>query len=90
MTLTNAEEQRINNLIEKTKQIEAKDPEYKVFGSKKWEYKWPEPASEELLCEFEKKHDIILPREYRMFLKFVSNGGPGPAYGIYPIGKAEI
>ncbi len=90
MQLTESEKQQIDRILNKTKQINGIDPEYKIFGSKTWKYKWPKQASEKKLVAFEKEHDITLPREYRLFLGCVANGGPGFAYGLYPIQKTEM
>ena len=89
MQITDDEKQRINRIIHKTKHIKSIDPEYKVFGAKKWEYEWPKPVSESKLTAFENKHGILLPREYRLFMSFVANGGPGFAYGIYPLEETK-
>jgi hypothetical protein len=39
--------------------------------------------------EFEARHQIALPLEYRGFLVHVGNGGAGPAYGLFKLGEMD-
>ena len=71
MTLSNAEKQQIKRIHEKINQVKVRDPECKEF---KEQYEWHDPASEEELNAFEKEYDVVLPRDYRIFLGFVANG----------------
>lgn len=41
--------------------------------------------SEEDIQEFEVKHNVTLPNDYRLFLQHVGNGGRGPNYGLLPL-----
>jgi len=43
--------------------------------------------SEEEIKQFEVKHNICLPEDYRLFLQHVGNGGPGPDYGMTSLGE---
>lgn len=70
------------------KKADKKDNERKVFGAKQHQYRWAPPVSEEKLQEWEQYFGIILPKEYRSFLKEIAGGGAGPYYGIYPIEEA--
>lgn len=38
--------------------------------------------SEQELAQYEVTHALILPEDYRLFLKTIGNGGPGPGYGM--------
>ncbi|POP43574.1 SMI1/KNR4 family protein [Superficieibacter electus] len=90
MQLTDAEHAQVERIKSKLPYIEAKDPEYKVFGASRWKYQWPEPASEREVAAWEEKHGVVLPREYRIFLRYIANGGPGFAYGLYSLDNTEI
>ncbi|MCU7667362.1 SMI1/KNR4 family protein [Bacillus thuringiensis] len=46
--------------------------------------------TEEEIKDFEDTHKVTLPEEYREFLKFVGNGGPGPYYGLIPLQKSAV
>ena len=65
----------------------------KVFGAKSHNYKIGKPVSENELIAFEEKYSIVLPEDYKVFLKMIGNGGTsrsnsaaGPYYGIDPLG----
>lgn len=90
MQLTDAEREQVIRIKQKMPQIHDRDPEYKKFAANKWRYRWPAPASEEMLLAWEEKHQVKLPREYRIFLHYVANGGPGLAYGVLPLEKTII
>ncbi|POP44855.1 SMI1/KNR4 family protein [Superficieibacter electus] len=90
MQLTDGERKQISRIQEKIPQIHQKDPHYKIFGSEKWHYQWPEPAEEGNIATWEEKHNIILPRSYRIFLRYIANGGPGFAWGLYPLEKTRV
>lgn len=59
-----------------------RSPKYSVFGSSSHRYKLHPKLSEDELAAFEARHSIVLPEEYRDYLKEMGNGGAGPAYGI--------
>jgi hypothetical protein len=42
--------------------------------------------TEARLAAYERRHRITLPAEHRAFLARVGNGGPGPDYGLLPLG----
>lgn len=44
-----------------------------------------DPLSEDELVRLEKQIGAPLPAEYRGFLRHVGAGGPGPAYGVFPV-----
>ncbi|MEZ0129297.1 SMI1/KNR4 family protein [Flavobacterium sp. LBUM151] len=58
---------------------------FKLFGSKKHEYKLNNCLSEIEIQEFEKLYQIYLPLDYRNFINNIGNGGVGPAYGLYKL-----
>jgi hypothetical protein len=61
----------------------------KVFGSQSHGFRTYPPLSEQTVREFETRHHISLPSEYRGFLIHVGNGGAGPAYGLFKLGEMD-
>ena len=60
-----------------------------VFGSSEHRFTLNPPVSEATVREFETKHAIQLPQDYRRFLLEVGNGGAGPYYGLFKLGEAD-
>jgi hypothetical protein len=69
--------------------LRMKDQAFKLFGANGHEYEFQSPCPENELVEFEQKHGITLPREYRGFLTEVGNGGAGPFYGVFKLGEMD-
>lgn len=60
-----------------------------LFGSQSHGFHTHSPLSEENVREFEFRHHITLPQDYRGFLIHVGNGGAGPAYGLFKLGEMD-
>lgn len=60
-----------------------------VFGSQAHGFRMHPALSEEEVKQFEARHHITLPSEYRGFLIHVGNGGAGPAYGLFKLGEMD-
>jgi len=60
-----------------------------IFGSDSHGFRFNPPLSESDIVVFEQKHKVSLPEDYRQFLTCVGNGGAGPCYGIFPLGKMD-
>jgi len=61
----------------------------KIFGADGHSFVLNSPLSESDVLAFENRHRVRLPAEYRSFLVHVGNGGAGPFYGIFPLGKMD-
>jgi hypothetical protein len=61
----------------------------KVFGSQSHSFRTYPPLSEEIVREFEARHRVTLPKDYRGFLLHVGNGGAGPAYGLFKLREMD-
>src|SRR5215831_17083463 len=82
--------QRVLRILDKLGQALARG--LSCFGSDSHRFRLNAPADEVELRAFEKEHGIRLPDDYRAFLRYAGNGGPGrggagPYYGIYPLDK---
>jgi hypothetical protein len=59
-------------------------------------YRLGPPLAAAVVDEFERRHGISLPADYRAFLTRVGNGGPGrhggagPAYGLLPLAEWNV
>ncbi len=57
-----------------------------AFGAGRYNYRFPAPLSVEQVEAFERRYEIALPIAYRRFITELGNGGPGPYYGVTPLG----
>jgi len=73
------------------------DTFFEVFGAEHHKYRLDPPIEIEELEAFEKKYNILLPEDYKVFLtqigcggheygSVVGNSGAGPDYGIFKLG----
>ena len=76
---------RVDRILDKLAAVREKG--LSCFGSDHHEFQLNAPLEESAIVEFESKHGIQLPPDYRAFLKYAGNGGAGPYYGIYPLNK---
>lgn len=60
-----------------------------VFGSESHGFNLNDPLNESDVLEFEQAHHIELPVDYRAFITATGNGGAGPFYGVFPLGKRD-
>jgi len=60
-----------------------------VFGAASHGWKLEPPLAAEEVAEVESQLGVRLPAEYRSFLGEVSAGGAGPAYGLFPLRRAN-
>lgn len=65
------------------------DASFSVFGATEHQYEIYPALTEPDINAFEKQEQIILPESYRDYLKYLGDGGAGPAYGIYPLEEAR-
>lgn len=73
---------KLETIEEKLKALETLDPERKIFGAYRHQYRLNKVKTENELRKFEESYRIILPEGYREFLLKIGNGGAGPYYGI--------
>ena len=57
-----------------------------VFGVEGHHFCLRDPATEEAIVAVEQRLAVTFPPAYRLFMSEVSDGGPGPGYGISPLG----
>lgn len=72
---------------ERLSRLAVTDVAKKHFGAGQHQYRFAPPLTEREVARFERKHRVRLPEEYRSFLLEVGNGGAGPGYGVFPLGR---
>ena len=60
-----------------------------VFGAEAHQFRVHLLLPEEVVREFEERHRVRLPPDYRGFLIHVGNGGAGPSYGLFKLGEMD-
>jgi hypothetical protein len=70
-------------------ELDRKDPERQLFGARAHEYQLFAPLREPGIAEFEERHQLSLPEDYRFFITEVGNGGAGPYYGLFQFGEQD-
>jgi hypothetical protein len=65
------------------------DGDRKIFGASGHQYQLNPALSVDQVADFERTWRCRLPEDYRTFLLQLGNGGAGPYYGVFPLGKAH-
>lgn len=60
-----------------------------VFGAEVHDFRLNPRLPEAEALAFERDHHVPLPPDYRQFLRDVGNGGAGPFYGVFPLGRMD-
>lgn len=89
--------EQINRIKKKLSQVKAIDKDLDVFGADAHEYGIGNCVTIDEVRAFEKKHNIVLPESYTLFVTQIGNGNildygycggaAGPYYGIFPFGE---
>ena len=66
-----------------------RDTKPEVFGAEAHRFRMNPKLDETTVAAFEQTHRIALPRDYRTFITSTGDGGAGPFYGIFPLGKID-
>lgn len=73
--------------------LRERDRGYRVFGSgEEWgghHYLFRPPLTDHQIAEFERRSGVELPRDYRLFLSLIGDGGAGPSYGVASLADAS-
>ncbi|MGW5716269.1 SMI1/KNR4 family protein [Amycolatopsis sp. NPDC003865] len=74
---------------ERLAELAAADPGLERFGAGEHEYRLGPPVPEADLEEFETRHGVTLPADYRDFLLTAGEYGAGPYYGLFKLSAPE-
>lgn len=80
---------RVEEIRQGLRRLKELDPGFGLFGANSHHYELNPPLPEEDVTEFECKHSIRLPADYRRFLLNLGNGGAGPTYGLFPLDRHD-
>jgi hypothetical protein len=69
--------------------LRQRDSAFELFGALGHRYQLNPRLSELEVAEFEERHGIRLPEAYRHFVLNVGDGGAGPYYGVFKLGKMD-
>ena len=61
----------------------------RVFGADVHGFRLNPSLPKADVTAFETLHNVSLPYDFRPFLTDVGNGGAGPFYGVFPLGKMD-
>lgn len=82
--------EQIKRIKEKISQLDKLDQDLEVFGADTHEYILNPVLSDNEVTQFEKEHQISLPKDYVAFITQVGNGGVGPFYGLQTLMEASV
>jgi len=61
----------------------------RIFGSDLHKFALKKPLALSEIARFERQYNVQLPADYKDFLANIGNGGAGPYYGIFELGKMD-
>ena len=73
---------QLTRIEDKLARLRRSDRRLKLFGASAHGYRLNPKLRDGTIAEFEGKHRIHLPHDYRCFIRFLGNGGVGPYYGL--------
>ncbi len=76
---------RIQRILTKLRQ--ARKLACKSFGSEEHGFKLARPLSEDVILAWEQARGVVLPEDYRAFLREAGASGAGPYYGLRPLDR---
>lgn len=74
-------------IIRLLSELARKDRQRLLFGSKTHDYQLNPPIELSTIEQFEARHGISLPDDYRLFITEIGNGGAGPYEVLLPFGE---
>ena len=75
----------LQTIRQKLEQLGTLDPQKQRFGASKHQHQLNPVVKESALADFEKRHGVKLPTDYRQYLLEIADGGAGPFYGLYSL-----
>jgi hypothetical protein len=82
--------EQLDRIKNKLKELRTLDHNLELFGADTHEYKLNTILTIDQVAQFEKDHDVDLPKAYVSFLTILGNGGAGPFYGLNTLEDSRI
>jgi len=73
---------RLGRIADKLAAARAMPVPPRAFGVEVHRFKLGAPLSDTIVAEFEERHEVPLPRAYRLFVTELGDGGAGPGYQL--------
>lgn len=73
---------QLGRIEKKLEHLRRADRSFSVFGASSHRYVLNRELSDQQISAFEIKYRVDLPPDYRSFIRFIGDGGPGPYYGL--------
>jgi tetratricopeptide (TPR) repeat protein len=80
---------RLTEIKNKLELLKKYDVYFSTPGSKVHRHELKPVLTEEVLKEFERAENILLPTDYKSFLLCIGNGGVGPGTGLYSLQESR-
>lgn len=86
--MADADRVRLGRIAGKLAAARAVPVPSKAFGAREHGFKLGNPLPEAVVAEFEERHEVALPAEYRLFVTELGDGGAGPGYHLSQLSEA--
>lgn len=77
-----------DNILRKLERVKKLDKGFGLFAAHAHRYELNPVLTKFLVNSFETEYRVRLPADYRWFLCYIGDGGPGPDYGVMPLNKS--
>jgi len=78
-----------DRILQDLERVRRSGRQLEIFGGSAHHFESNPRLAEHDLLQFETRHKIHLPADYREYLLQVGNGGAGPAYGVFRLGEMD-
>ncbi len=80
-------EERLQRIRRRLGELQCSGRFMQDFGVREHEFKLAAPLSDEEVSSFERRCELALPEDFRLFVTKLGAGGAGPYYGILPMSR---